>query len=125
MAVEELNYITTRKFRRVLAQFRVSAHDLEIESVQYSGTARRERICKMCQRTIEDEFHFLFVCSTYLDLRQKYLPNDCVLAPYVFKFNKLLSGSNEQTLINLALYLFHTTTRRSRKLELFNDITNY
>ena len=49
-----------RKFRRILAQFRVSAHSLEIESSRYSGIARRDRICKICQLSIEDEYHFVF-----------------------------------------------------------------
>ena len=66
-----LNYVTIRKFRRILAQFRVSAHSLEIERGRYCGIARRDRMCKICQSSIEDEYHFDFICDIYKDLKVK------------------------------------------------------
>ena len=69
-----LHCTNIRKFRRVLAQFRVSAHGLEIEKGRYSGTARTERICKLGKLSIEDEYHFVLICDIFKDLRVKYLP---------------------------------------------------
>ena len=53
--------------------FRISAHKLFIEKSRHSGIARDNRlICKCYSRKdIEDEFHFILVCTCYLDLRQK------------------------------------------------------
>ena len=39
-----LNFITNRKYRRIIAQFRVSAHDLEIERGRYNGPVWLELI---------------------------------------------------------------------------------
>ena len=61
-----LDHITTRKFRRTLSQFRVSSHCLEIEKGRHSGVARIDRICKICQSSIEDEYHFVFICDIYI-----------------------------------------------------------
>ena len=56
-----LNCVTIRKLRRILA------HSIEIESGRYSGIARRDRICQICQSSIEDEYHFvLYVISTWV-----------------------------------------------------------
>ena len=103
----------SRKFRRILAQFRVSAHGLEIEKGRYSGIARSDRICMPCQLSVEDEYHFVLICDIYKDLRDKCLPRQIVQSPSVFKFNRLLSVSNEQTLNNLGLFLFHAAERHT------------
>ena len=114
-----IQYINIRKFGRILTQFRVSAHGLEIEKGRYSGIARSDRICKLCQLSIEDEYHFLLICDICKGLRDKYLPRQIVQSPSVFKFNRLLSASNEHTLNNLAL--FHTTERRTRYIDSLNN----
>lgn len=110
-----LNFIINRKYRRTIAQFRVSAHDLEIERGWYSGVPRNDSICRLCRRTIEDEFHFVLICITYKDLRQKHLPNYCQLTS-LYKFNKLMNVTDKTTLMNLVLYMYHANERRSRYL---------
>ena len=97
-----LHCVTISKLRRILAQFRVSAYSLEIERGRYSGVARTDRICKICQSSIEDEYHFVFICEIYKDLRVKYLPREYIISPSVFNFNKLFSDSNEQIQTKLA-----------------------
>ena len=95
-----LHCVTIRKFRRILAQFRVSAHSLEIERGRYSGMARTERICKIYQSSIEDEYHFVFICDIYKDLRVKYLPREYIISPSVFKFKKRFSDSSNEQIQN-------------------------
>ena len=67
-----LNRLNVRKFRRALAAFRVSAHDLEIKHGRYIHVNRGERLCKMCENYVEDEFHFIFVCKAYMTY-EKYI----------------------------------------------------
>ena len=117
-----LNFITNRKYRRTIAQFRVSAHDLETERGRYNGVARNGSICKLCRRTIEDEFHFVLTGITYKDLRQKYLPDYCQ-TPSLYKFNRLMNVTDKTTLVNLVLYNDHANERRSRYLS-FADKNN-
>ena len=116
-----LNGVSIRKFRRILAQFRVSAHNLEIERGRYSGVARIDRICKICQSSIEDEFHFVLICDIYRDLRVKYLPREYTQSPSLFKFNKLFSDSNEQIQNRLSLFLYYATERRINYLDSLNQ----
>ena len=116
-----LHCVTIRKFRRILAQFRVSAHSLEIERGRYSGVARTDRICKIYQSSIEDQYHFVFICDIYKDLRVKYLPREYIISPSVFKFNKLFSDSNEQIQTKLALFLYHAMERRINYIDSLKD----
>ena len=90
-----LHHITNRKYRRVISQFRISAHDLEIEHGRYSRTDKNDRICKSCWRTVENEFHFVFTCIIYKDLRQKYIPIEYRRSTSIYKFNKLMNVSDE------------------------------
>ena len=45
--------------RKCLTQFRISAHQLEIESGRYKKRSVSERTCKFCNsNTVADEVHF-------------------------------------------------------------------
>ena len=95
-----LYHITNRKYRRVISQFRITAHDLEIERSRYSGIDRNDRTCKLCRRTVENKFLFVLICIIYKDLRQKYIPFEYRRSPSIYKFNKLwMSLTNQQYLI--------------------------
>ena len=59
--------------RKALCRFRISAHDLRIESGRYSKnpTNRSDRICTRCDKNeVEDEFHFLLRCTLFRDERE-------------------------------------------------------
>ena len=61
------------KLRRALCRFRISAHDLRIESGRYSKTPtnRADRICTRCDiNEVEDEFHLLLKCKLFKDERE-------------------------------------------------------
>ena len=105
-----LHQITNRKYRRVISKFRISAHDLKIERGRYSGVDRNDRICKWCRRT----FHFVLICIIYKEFRQKYIPIEYRRSLSIYKFNKLMNVSDESTIFNLALYLFHARERRKQ-----------
>ena len=61
-------------------KMRISSHDLEIERGRYSKTPRENRTCHWCKvsmgsETIEDEYHVLYGCDLYADLRAKLITN--------------------------------------------------
>ena len=69
---KELNYesyidiIKNPYMRASLTQFRLSAHQLNIETGRHHKMALEKRICKCCKTNeIEDEMHFLFNCPLY------------------------------------------------------------
>ena len=53
-------------------KFRKSAHDLRIERGRYEGLKVEDRICNTCNLNIEDEFHYLMICSPLDNCRAKY-----------------------------------------------------
>ena len=50
----------------------ISAHDLRIERGRYEGLKVEDRICNTCYLNIEDEFHFLMICSPLDNCIAKY-----------------------------------------------------
>ena len=61
-----------KKYKMVLTRFRLSSHELHIERGRYENIPRDERICQCCNMSqIESEYHFLFVCPLYTELRIK------------------------------------------------------
>ena len=68
-----LNLELDKKYKIALTRFRTSSHSLMIETGRYDDTRRELRICKCCNMgKIENEYHFLLVCSNYRDLRTKF-----------------------------------------------------
>ena len=56
--------------RFIITRWRLSNHDLKIETGRYTRpiTPREERFCTMCG-VIEDEYHAVFICPRYEELR--------------------------------------------------------
>lgn len=64
--------VNLQKFKRgLLSQIRCGVLGLEIECGQYQQIPRHERICKLCGKEPETEFHFLFYCEKLQDVRVK------------------------------------------------------
>ena len=64
--------VLTRKSpsRKALVRFRISSHQLRIETGRYEKIPRDERICYFCTgNKIEDENHFLLDCKAYSQIR--------------------------------------------------------
>ena len=53
----------------VLSRFRTSNHHLAVETGRWTNIPPEERICVSC-RHLEDEYHMIFECALYEDLRQ-------------------------------------------------------
>ena len=58
----------------MITRFRTSSHKLNVEIGRHHNVSRRNRICTKCNlRDIEDEYHFIFICPLYNDLRHKFV----------------------------------------------------
>jgi hypothetical protein len=70
------NYLSmylTRAERALLAQFRTGILPLRIETGRYSREKEIQRICIFCNNDkIENEFHFLFECMLYDNVRKTF-----------------------------------------------------
>ncbi len=58
-----------------LLRFRLAAHDLHVCVGRWHLRDRTLRVCNRCSsQHVEDEFHMIFECPLYTDLRQRYHP---------------------------------------------------
>ena len=89
-----LKDIKKLKFRRAVTAFRISAHNLEIETGRYVGKAvgnkcsvqREDRFCCFCfnefkNKVLGDEAHAILKCPRFLDDRQSSLDRFEMLVP--------------------------------------------
>ena len=91
-----LECITNTNHRTKLARFRCSSHNLEIEIGRYNyrRVERQNRACRCCNvGMIEDEYHFLLVCSSFSDIRRQCLLSYFSRWPSVTKFKKIMTES--------------------------------
>ena len=67
-----LNLLICKRSRRCLTRLRISAHNLRIYG--NNRLQRQDRLCPLCYtRDIEDEFHFVFKCKAYGEIRKLYI----------------------------------------------------
>ena len=114
-----LDFISNRNIRTAFSRFRLSSHDLAIESCRYDDTPRSDRLCKFCNlNVVENEYHFLLVCPLYIDIRRKYFNSYFCHWPTLMKFENLMSVKSKRKINNLAKYVyFASQLRTATKLE--------
>ena len=97
-----LTEIRNINYRKSLTKFRLSNHDLMIETGRHRKPKipKQERFCPFCTNRVEDEIHFLIKCPTYNEIRKEVINDSLELKPnFIFytdleKFMFLLT--NEQ-----------------------------
>ena len=105
--------IKNDKLRMSLTRFRLSAHNLAIETGRYFNIDREDRLCLLCnQRNVESEYHFLLVCTKYRELRSKYLLRYSSF-PTVHKFFSLMTSKSSISQINVAKFIHESMKLRS------------
>ena len=50
---------------------RLSSHNLEIETGRNNNVLLNNKICKICERDLDDEFHCVLVCPHFEYIRKK------------------------------------------------------
>ena len=99
-------------FRVAISQVRLNALPLNNNIHRYS-TIPLKKCCQFCKNIIENEHHFLFECSTYNDLRTKFL-KESVNVP----IQSLLKVTNPVYRYNLSRFVFHAINRRKRIMQI-------
>lgn len=96
--------------RVAITKLRLGSHNLFIERGRWNNTNYLDRKCLQCN-DIEDEYHFVLICSKYNDLRIKYIPKTYFTKPSMYKFLNLINNGNDRVLKNLGLFLHHAFKR--------------
>ena len=67
---------SSRRKRSLLAQFRMGILPIALETGRFRNLAIADRLCVLCNlQAVEDELHFLCVCSLYNDIRRDMFEN--------------------------------------------------
>ena len=110
-----LDSINISKFRTALTRFRVSSHRLAVETGRWHKPQPieiNERKCLLCN-SLEDEFHFIFECPLYSDLRQKYIKKYYWKKPCIPKFIDLLQNNSITTVRKLSMFIYDSFKKRN------------
>ena len=107
------------KYRHANAHFRSVFHELEIEKGRYNNTPIADRLCKMCNLgQVENELHFIIICSMFNDPRRRYIAIDSITTPTLDNFYAVMSNRTEQVVKHLASYIYYVLQRRRELLTL-------
>ena len=104
-------YLLTNMPRRLivnLARFRISNHCLQIEIGRHENMNLEDRLCKLCATinisVIEDEYHVLFDCCAYNDIRNFYIKKYANMYNQ-YNFISLMKTKDEKCLQDLANFI--------------------
>ena len=101
--------------RASLTQFRLSAHQLNIETGRHHKMALEKRICKCCKTNeIEDEMHFLFNCPLYEMERKDILNMDVKQHKLQESFIEIMENNEKANLLALAKFIHCCFEKRKR-----------
>ena len=77
-AFETYITILENKYWCPLIRFRLSNHNLPIETGRWKNVTIQNRICPLCNNfDIGDEFHYTFTCTFFKNERNNFLPSFC------------------------------------------------
>ena len=107
----------SRLHRNVLIQFRLGVS--KINGHRYKFYKNKALLkCPSCKNVNEDEFHILFCCPVYEELRLKMLPQNIICQRNVYSMCKLMSETVYHRCV--ARYLVNVFIKRSELLERAN-----
>ena len=117
-----LNEINIISYRKALTKLRGGLLDLRANTGRYENINYNDRICKMCNDSIEDEYHFLLECNIYDDIRSNFIPAFYYTHPSHNKFKLLMNKKNIATLLNIARYVIVAMKHREAFIKTTNQI---
>ena len=114
-----------RRLRVAIAKFRISNHDLEVEKGRHYGIKYEDRLCKLCGQFnkihIENEYHVLFECKAYYDIRKLYIVNHVANVKTLNSFLNLMKSDDVNCIINLANFVCSMNKIRNLKMQELNQ----
>ena len=89
----------SQKSKVCFTKFRTSNHRLPIETGRWNNIERNDRICPKCNSgDVGDEYHYIFKCAHFEDVRKKYIHEKYWNYPSINKM-KILFNSTDITQI--------------------------
>ena len=102
-----LDIVNTPSHRTALCRLITSSHYLGIEKGRWTRPVipTENRLCTVCNK-LDDEYHFLLECSSYIELRTKFIPKKFYKRPSMYKCIQLLTSDHKKTLRNISKFVF-------------------
>ena len=108
------SYLTNlpSQYMFALCKFKCANHKLPIVTGRYQGIPVDERICTLCDiPDVGDEFHYLYKCSYFNDLRIRCLNRQYYINPNMEKTEQLFNVNNKTELLNLAKFVYQIVNK--------------
>ena len=90
---------------RILTAFRTRNHRLPIEIGRWSSIPLNQRICRLCNNGIGDEYHYVLTCDSLTTQRGQYIKPYFYRRPNTLKFHSLMNSKNETNLTKLCAFI--------------------
>ena len=105
------NKIVIPKHRYAFVKFVTKNHRLPVVSGKWHRPRPyNQRMCEVCG-VLGDEYHFLLVCKSLSDLRQRYIPEYYFKYPSMYTFIALMSTDYVKTIRHLAAFVYSSLQR--------------
>ena len=104
------------KYIGTFSKFRCSAHNLLVEPGRYTGIPYQQRVCSFCPlHEIEEEYHFVFICPLYSDVRDLYFPEKCKHCTTSLElFYEMMKSKNEYVVYHVMKCIFFAFIKREK-----------
>ena len=103
-----LNLIVQPKYRHYFVKFVTRNHTLAVVTGNWHKPRPipyNQRLCNICNK-VEDEYHVIFECRKFDNLRKRYIPETARNHPSMYKLVSLLSTKDAAILKNLAIFIY-------------------
>ena len=98
--------ILPNQYAITLAKFRTTNNYSPVNRLRFTQTLRTDRQCTKCDlHEVGDEFHYIFICPYFVQLRQQYLPTNLLNRPNTITYEKIMTSKEKTTLIKLAKFI--------------------
>lgn len=87
---------------KILIRFLTRNHRLPIEKGRWQNVQFSERKCTVCNE-VGDEYHYIFLCPTFEEIRLRYIDNNLISRPSMQKFIALLNCKSIMKLKKLSI----------------------
>ena len=103
-----LTVVVPATHRAALARLLCSSHTLNVETGRWKRPLipYERRFCNVCNMKIEDEYHIIFECPLYEDLRKQLIPYHFRVRPSMYKLISLINSNNDKTIKAFAKFVY-------------------
>jgi hypothetical protein len=129
------NYLCADVNKKSISTFvkiRISKSNLNIEKGRYLNTPAEDRICKLCNSGVEDEFRFTIICSKLQSCREEFFKDICDVVPSFINMSdvdkfKFIFSSNDLDICKMCILGVNKlySLNQSKKTKLISGLIFY